>query len=236
MADPRVHRYANNASCRLGEDLTAGETSIQLETGKGVLFPNPGVGEIFILTIEHLITGVKEIMFCTSRSGDVLEVERGQEGTDAVEWTNDNNVIVQQRLTAGTLEHLEEGGSIDFDISDPQPGDVLMWDGYAWVNRSGVEINERTDSYTLQISDCGRCVEMNAASANNLTIPPNSDVPIPVDSVILVRQMGVGVTSILAGSGVTIRTPSTLSLRARYSLVSLHKRGTNEWCIEGGLG
>lgn len=134
MADPRVHRYANNASCRLGEDLTADETSIQLETGKGMLFPSLGVGEIFILTIEHLITGAREIMFCTDRSGDVLEVERGQEGTTPVDWVNDNNVLVQQRVTAGTLEHLEEGGSIDFDISLPNNGDVLTWDGYAWVN------------------------------------------------------------------------------------------------------
>lgn len=134
MADPRVHRYANNASCRLGEDLTAGETSIQLETGKGALFPNPGVDEIFIFTIEHLITGAREICYCTSRSGDILDVERGQEGTDAVDWTSDNNVIVQQRLTAGTLEHLEEGGSIGFDLTDPQEGDTLVFNGTDWVN------------------------------------------------------------------------------------------------------
>ena len=108
MADPRTHLYANNASCRLAEDLTAGETSIQLETGKGALFPNPSTGEIFIVTLENLVTGVREIMFCTDRVNDVLEVERGQEGTDAVEWTNGPNVLLQNRATAGTFEHLEE--------------------------------------------------------------------------------------------------------------------------------
>jgi hypothetical protein len=108
MADPRTHLFANNATCRLGEDLTVGETSVQLEAGKGALFPDPATGEIFVITIEDLVQGTREIMFCTERNGDVLEVERGQEGTDAVEWFESSNVVVQHRVTAGTLEHLQE--------------------------------------------------------------------------------------------------------------------------------
>jgi hypothetical protein len=111
MADPRTHLFANNATCRLGEDLDIGETSITLEGGKGALFPDPGTGEIFVVTIEDLVQGVREIMFCTERSADVLQVERGQEGTDAREWVASNNVVVQHRVTAGTLEHLQESVS-----------------------------------------------------------------------------------------------------------------------------
>lgn len=109
MADPRVHLFTNNATCRLGEDVSIGETSIQLETGKGDLFPDPSPGEIFVLTIEDLVQGLREIMFCTARSGDVVTVERGQEGTDDQAWTNSTNVIVQHRLTADTLEWLATG-------------------------------------------------------------------------------------------------------------------------------
>lgn len=108
MADPRTHLFANNASCRLGEDLTIGETSITLESGKGDLFPDPSPGEIFVFTIEDLVQGIREICFCTARAGDVLTTERGQEGTDAVEWIASQNVIVQNRVTAGTLEHLQD--------------------------------------------------------------------------------------------------------------------------------
>lgn len=108
MGDPRTHLFANNASCRLGEDLTIGETSITLESGKGDLFPDPSPGEIFVFTIEDLVLGVREICYCTARAGDVLTAERGQEGTDAVEWLQSNNVVVQNRVTAGTLEHLQE--------------------------------------------------------------------------------------------------------------------------------
>jgi hypothetical protein len=116
MADPRPHVYANNATALLAENLTSDETSIQVEAGKGALFPAPGVGEIFVCTLEHLLTGVREIMHCTARAGDVLTVERGQEDTVAIAWTQGSNVILQNRVTAGTLEHLEETGG-----GEPEP-------------------------------------------------------------------------------------------------------------------
>jgi hypothetical protein len=88
-----------------------GETSIQLANGDGASFPDPNPGQIFVLTVQHLVEGTMEIMFCTGRTGDVLDVERGQEGTDAVEWVASNNVIVQHRVTADTLEYLAETAS-----------------------------------------------------------------------------------------------------------------------------
>lgn len=109
MADARTHLFANNATCRLGENVDANELSIQLETGKGALFPNPDPGQIFVLTIEDLVLGVREIMYCTARDGDVVTVERGKEGTTAREWIMSNNIVVQNRVTAGTLEYLAEG-------------------------------------------------------------------------------------------------------------------------------
>lgn len=110
MADMRTHRFTNNAACRLGEDVSIGETSIQLENGKGSLFPSLAAGEIFPLTLENLQTGAREIVYATARSGDVVTVERGKEGTDEQEWINTPNVIVQNRVTADTLEYLAAGG------------------------------------------------------------------------------------------------------------------------------
>jgi len=108
MADPRTHLFANNAHCLLGKDLGAAETSLQLESGKGALFPDPGDGEIFIFTIEDLAQGVREVCYCSKRNGDVLTIERGKEGTSARDWVRSNTVIVQQRITAGTLEWLAQ--------------------------------------------------------------------------------------------------------------------------------
>lgn len=99
-----------------------------------------------------------------------------------------------------------------------------------------IEQNTPTASYTLVFADAGKVVEMNVAAANNLTVPPNSSVAFPVGTIIEVVQLGVGQTSIVAGSGVTIRSPGgKLKLTSQYSSVSLRKRATNEWVLNGDV-
>lgn len=102
---------------------------------------------------------------------------------------------------------------------------------------ASMPINTQTGTaYTLALGDAGGAVEMNNAAANQLTIPPNSTVAFGVGTTILIRQMGAGQTTLVAGSGVTVRNPhGTLKIRAQYGSVALHKRGTDEWCVEGNL-
>jgi hypothetical protein len=106
--DTRTHKFANKASARLGAPIAAEDTMVVLEAGKGALFPlpDPDEDEIFILTAENVLTGEYEIMYCTERNTDMLSVERGQEGTSILAFALDPNVIVQNRVTAGTLEYL----------------------------------------------------------------------------------------------------------------------------------
>jgi len=93
-------------------------------------------------------------------------------------------------------------------------------------------------SYTLVLADAGKLVTMNNASANVLTIPANASVAFPIGTVINVEQLGAGVTSITAGSGVTLNGVSTGTgaISTRWSGVSLWKRNTNEWTVMGGIG
>lgn len=93
-----------------------------------------------------------------------------------------------------------------------------------------------TTAYTLIATDAGKCVETNNASANTVTIPPNSSVAFPVGTKITVRQYGAGQTSIVAGAGVKIIKPSTtLNISARYGDVELYKRDSDEWYVSGYL-
>lgn len=93
-----------------------------------------------------------------------------------------------------------------------------------------------TNSYTLEETDIGKCIEMDTLLSNTVTLPLNSTVSFPIDTLIMVRQMGTGATSIVAEDGVTIRNPQTSNqIYAQYGSVSLHKRGENEWCIDGDL-
>jgi hypothetical protein len=100
----------------------------------------------------------------------------------------------------------------------------------------GLTINTQTANYTLVLGDgINTIVEMNSASTRTVTVPPNSDVAFPVGTQIPLTRYGAGSLTVVAGSGVTINTASTLVLRSQYSMASLYKRGTNEWVIAGDL-
>jgi len=97
-------------------------------------------------------------------------------------------------------------------------------------------INTQTASYTLQLTDAGCIVEMNVASANNLTVPDNATVAFPVGTQVDINQYGAGQTTIVQGTGVTVvSVGSNKKLAARYGTATLYKRATNEWVLTGNL-
>lgn len=90
---------------------------------------------------------------------------------------------------------------------------------------------------TLQLSDAENAVAISSASAHNLTVPPNSSVPFPVGTSILISQDGTGQITLVEGSGVTIRVNSALTkkLSTQWSVASVVKRGTDLWQLSGDL-
>ena len=100
---------------------------------------------------------------------------------------------------------------------------------------STVITNTQTASYTAVIADKDKLVEMNNASANNLTVPPNSSVAFAVGAQIRILQIGAGQTTVVAGAGVTINSTPGLKLRAQWSSATLIKRATDTWVLIGDL-
>jgi hypothetical protein len=99
-----------------------------------------------------------------------------------------------------------------------------------------VTTNRQTASYTLVLADRGKLVEMNVATANNLTVPLNSSVAFPIGTQIDLSQYGAGQTTVVATGGVTIRsTNSWVKLNAQYAGATLIKIGTDEWYLFGNL-
>jgi hypothetical protein len=132
----------------------------------------------------------------------------------------------------------------DFDIANSgTAGYVPIGNGTVLVTRAllstdnpGLVSFTPTASYTLARVDAGKLIEMNVATSNSLTVPPNSSVAIPVGSVVNIRQYGAGVTTVAAGSGVTIRSrDGLLALAGQYAEATLSKRATNEWVLSGDL-
>lgn len=95
--------FANNASTTLASAIAAGATTIPLATGSGALFPNPSAGQQFYMTITDAATqSLREIVVCTSRTGDVCTVARAQQGTTARAWGAGD--LIAQLWTAGDLQ------------------------------------------------------------------------------------------------------------------------------------
>jgi collagen triple helix repeat protein len=101
--------FANNATSRLFAAVAPGDTSIRVLNGDGAKFPSPVAPNYFTVTLEDRRTGQVEICSCTSRSGDIMNVTRAQEGTTAQAFAVDASV--SNRLTAATMTLLMNSGA-----------------------------------------------------------------------------------------------------------------------------
>lgn len=98
------------------------------------------------------------------------------------------------------------------------------------------DANVQTSSYTLVLSDAAKFVEINNASANTLTIPPNASVAFPIGTVIYFVQRGSGTTTVVAGSGVTINSfNGWLRIGGQYGYAGARKIATNTWDLFGNI-
>ena len=104
--------FSNNASALLAASIGTGDTTIQLASGFGALFPSPTGGQFFYATLEN-DTGDIEIVKCTSRTGDNLTVVRAQDGTTAQAFTL-TVTRVELRLVSIAMEELlqKNGGTM----------------------------------------------------------------------------------------------------------------------------
>lgn len=100
---------------------------------------------------------------------------------------------------------------------------------------SSVITTTQAANYTLVLTDADTVLEGTKATAQTITVPPNSSVAFPIGTVIEIAQQGAGQITLTPGAGVTIRTPSSLTTRAQYSTVGIRKRGTDEWVASGDL-
>lgn len=99
-------------------------------------------------------------------------------------------------------------------------------------------INAQTGtSYTLVLTDAGKVVRSNNASAQTHTIPPNSSVAFAVGDTVAFRQVGAGQLTVAPGSGVTLNIPTGFQAKTgrQHGTIMIHKVDTNEWDITGDL-
>ena len=142
----------------------------------------------------------------------------------------DNDTKVQ-------VEESSDEDKIRFDVGGTETA-VLDADGFDVTGnvRYSLDLNAQTGTaYTLVIGDRGKLVTTSNGSAQSITVPPNSSVPFAVGDSVQVAQVGSAQATIVAGSGVTLRSTPGLKLRAQYSSCTITKIATDEWLVTGDL-
>jgi hypothetical protein len=160
------------------------------------------------------------------------------------------NVAVEPTITATTSADYYRGdktfatlnkaavglGNVDNTSDANKPVSTAQQTALDAKTNKLITTNRQTASYTLVLSDADKLVEMNVGSANNLTVPLNSSVAFSTGTQILLAQYGAGQTTIVATSGVTIRSNGAkLKLNAQYSGATLVKIAENEWYLFGDI-
>lgn len=102
--------FANFATTTIAGSITNSATAVNLASGTGALFPNPGAGEYFVGTFVDAATGlIREIVWCTARTGDSLTIVRAQEGTTGLAW--DTGAVFSILWTAGQCAAMLQSGA-----------------------------------------------------------------------------------------------------------------------------
>lgn len=97
--------------------------------------------------------------------------------------------------------------------------------------------NVQTGNYTLVLTDADtKSIIMRSVSAQNLTVPPNNSVAFPEGTTIIVTPDSTGVTTVVAGSGVTIESSAGVltSPCQDCPMVLEKKNGANIWFLRNG--
>jgi len=225
-------------------------------------WPDGSVGPFYI--VIDRAKAAEEKILCVSRAGNVLTVfndgitnGRAADGTSIT--SHAANAATEHIFTAtdaneanlhvnsSTTVHGITGAVVGTTFTQTLTNKTISGSSNTLTNiaqssvtnlatsLTSVTINPQTASYTLVLGDAGKQVEMLVATANTLTVPPNSSVAFPTGTLILIVQTGAGQTTITAGAGVTINSTPGLKLRTQWSSAVLVKRDTNTWFAAGDL-
>jgi hypothetical protein len=110
---------------------------------------------------------------------------------------------------------------------------------FTWIEQDDTTLsfnNQTGTTYTLVASDSAKLVTTSNAAAVTVTIPPSV---FSAGNQINVQSIGVGLTSFVAGAGVTITSTGATAaapiLRARYSACTIICTASNIFTVVGDL-
>ena len=104
------------------------------------------------------------------------------------------------------------------------------------VSGGGLTANIQTGTtYSLILTDAGKIITLNNASAITLTIPANASVVFPIGTCINLLSLGVGIVTISITTDTLLSKDSSVTLTGQYSTGSLVKITTTSWVLFGDI-
>ena len=195
------------------EQLSAGSHTIQIRIPAGVTVDAYDYANLSVIeSMQNALSGSNG----TS----------GQSGTHGVSGTAGSSGLGSSGTSGLSGTHGVSGTSGNGGSSGSSGSDTSV-----------LTVSTKTSNYTLALVDKGNLVEINSASNLTVTVPPNSTVAFPVGSqVLLVRGSSGGAVSVVAGSGVTIKSANNyLNLNYANSGATLVKVATDTWYLFGDI-
>lgn len=174
----------------------------------------------------------------------------GADGADGADGTNGTNGA-DGRTVLTTSGVPSSGTGVNGDFAyDPTakimygPKAAGAWPaGVSLVGSAGANGTDYTErsistqaaDYVCVLADANQFIKATKATAQTITIPPQSSVAWAANTVLSGAQYGAGQVTIVAGSGVTLRYAPGLKTSEQYAVWEARRIASDEWLVYGRL-
>jgi hypothetical protein len=206
--------------------------SVQAATTANINLSNPGTAVFDGIT---LTTGMRLLVKnqSTPSQNGIYTFD-----TSSTALTRATDADASSEVTSGLLVLVEDGttqANTLFTLTTPDPITLgttsLTFESIVVPSNPEIVKAVTAATYTLIATDGNRWLQMNRATAQTVTVPANSSVRIPVNTVLWLQQYGAGAVTLSAAGGVTIRSAQGLATNTQYAAIRLKKIATNEWSV-----
>jgi hypothetical protein len=199
-----------------------------------------GTGSTFVMnTSPTLVTPALGVATATSINGTTIPTSKTLVATDSTAF-----VVPSQTGNSG--KYLTTNGTVSSwgTITAPEvtlAGTETLTNKTLTDPKINLAFDAEIASYTAVLANNGQVVTMNNSSANTFSIPTNASVAFPIGTQLNIIQIGTGQTTIQAvtsGTTTVLSTaaaPAAPKLRARYSMATCIKAGTDLWYVTGDV-
>lgn len=176
-------KFINNWSTTLSAELTASATSMTVVSATGLSLTS---GEVYRLTIQNADASLYELVDVTAISGNTLTIERGKEGTTALEWASGSTVLCG--ITAERAYNLESRKTVTSSTFTSRNGrkQQFVATANATMNFAALTLNDYIDlivnpaTFTLTWTDVnwqnGTALQLTASKLNRVLIENDGGV------------------------------------------------------------